>query len=481
MRVDLPAPFWPSRQWTSPARISRSTPSSARAPGNCFTMPRICSSWRVFRWVRIDHGQERRTTSVVGQAKVATSVAQLHERDLQKAEWFTVRMDELLKFAPRPTGAGEMFQLLRDRQPRTRSDLATLTGQARSTIAARVDLLLVLRVRRAGRRGHLDRRTPARHLRVQPRRARRAGRRPRRHALAPRADRPGRARCWPSTTSPIAIAEGPGPVLDRVVELGLELLEHRRTPAQRPGQRRRRPARPRRALDRAADQPADHARLGRRRRARAPRPASCASPSSWTTTSTSWPSASTRRSGPRSTTCCSSRSRPASAPGSSPTARSAAAPRVRPATSATSPSPAGSTCRAAAATPAASRRSPAGRPSPNALAERRPTSADVVALVRAGDLDASREVAGRRPAHRRGPRRVREHAEPVGHRHRRRRGRGRGAPARRHPRGRLPPVAAAGHAAPAHRRVPDQGPRRRARARARWPPSTCCPPPPSTP
>ncbi len=35
-------------------------------------------------------------------------------------------MDELLKFAPKPTGAGEMFQLLRDGQPRTRSDLATL-------------------------------------------------------------------------------------------------------------------------------------------------------------------------------------------------------------------------------------------------------------------------------------------------------------------------------------------------------------------
>ena len=42
--VDLPAPFWPSRQCTSPARTSRSTPSSARTPGNCLTMPRISSS-----------------------------------------------------------------------------------------------------------------------------------------------------------------------------------------------------------------------------------------------------------------------------------------------------------------------------------------------------------------------------------------------------------------------------------------------------
>src|SRR3954462_2320745 len=44
IRVDLPAPFCPSTQWTSPARTSRSMPSSARTPGNSLTMPRICSS-----------------------------------------------------------------------------------------------------------------------------------------------------------------------------------------------------------------------------------------------------------------------------------------------------------------------------------------------------------------------------------------------------------------------------------------------------
>ncbi|WP_084105703.1 ROK family transcriptional regulator [Demequina sp. NBRC 110056] len=36
----------------------------------------------------------------------------------------------------------EVFQILRDGQPRTRSELATLTGLARSTVAARVDSLL---------------------------------------------------------------------------------------------------------------------------------------------------------------------------------------------------------------------------------------------------------------------------------------------------------------------------------------------------
>ncbi|HMO12318.1 MAG TPA: sugar kinase, partial [Actinotalea sp.] len=50
-------------------------------------------------------------------------------------------MDGLTKFAPRPTGVGAMFQLLRDGRPRTRAELAQITGHGRSTIAA-LDLLL---------------------------------------------------------------------------------------------------------------------------------------------------------------------------------------------------------------------------------------------------------------------------------------------------------------------------------------------------
>src|SRR3954470_21874938 len=42
--VDLPAPFWPSRQCTSPGRTSRSTPSRARTPGNDLVMPFMVSS-----------------------------------------------------------------------------------------------------------------------------------------------------------------------------------------------------------------------------------------------------------------------------------------------------------------------------------------------------------------------------------------------------------------------------------------------------
>ncbi|WP_159795056.1 ROK family transcriptional regulator [Puerhibacterium puerhi] len=44
--------------------------------------------------------------------------------------------------APRGAGAGELFQLLRDGRPRTRAELAGITGQARSTVAARIDALL---------------------------------------------------------------------------------------------------------------------------------------------------------------------------------------------------------------------------------------------------------------------------------------------------------------------------------------------------
>src|SRR4026208_1146490 len=38
--VDLPAPFSPSRAWTSPPRRSKSTWSLATTPGTCFVIPR---------------------------------------------------------------------------------------------------------------------------------------------------------------------------------------------------------------------------------------------------------------------------------------------------------------------------------------------------------------------------------------------------------------------------------------------------------
>lgn len=43
---------------------------------------------------------------------------------------------------PLPLGTGEFFQLLRDARPRTRAELIAVTGQARSTVATRIDTLL---------------------------------------------------------------------------------------------------------------------------------------------------------------------------------------------------------------------------------------------------------------------------------------------------------------------------------------------------
>jgi predicted NBD/HSP70 family sugar kinase len=45
---------------------------------------------------------------------------------------------------PNGSGASELFQLLRDGRPRTRAELARLTGLARSTVAGRIDELFAL-------------------------------------------------------------------------------------------------------------------------------------------------------------------------------------------------------------------------------------------------------------------------------------------------------------------------------------------------
>jgi predicted NBD/HSP70 family sugar kinase len=51
-------------------------------------------------------------------------------------------MQDVVKLPPRQSGAGDLFQLLRDGRPRTRADLAAATGQGRSTISARVEALM---------------------------------------------------------------------------------------------------------------------------------------------------------------------------------------------------------------------------------------------------------------------------------------------------------------------------------------------------
>ncbi|PPG05554.1 sugar kinase [Pseudoclavibacter sp. RFBI5] len=51
-------------------------------------------------------------------------------------------IEQLPKPASRQPGPGELFQLLRDGAPRTRAELASVTGQARSTVATRIDMLM---------------------------------------------------------------------------------------------------------------------------------------------------------------------------------------------------------------------------------------------------------------------------------------------------------------------------------------------------
>jgi predicted NBD/HSP70 family sugar kinase len=135
-----------------------------------------------------------------------------------------VRMDELTKFAPRPTGAGEMFQLLRDGQPRTRSDLATTTGQSRSTIAARVDLLLASGlVSPAGEATSTGGRPPATFAFNPAARVVLAVDLGATHARLAVTDLAGTVLA--EHGEQIAIGSGPRAVLDRVVEIGGLLLE----------------------------------------------------------------------------------------------------------------------------------------------------------------------------------------------------------------------------------------------------------------
>lgn len=124
---------------------------------------------------------------------------------------------------PAVSGASELFQLLRDGQPRTRTQLADLLGVARSTVALRVDALMELglvapvddavstggrpssRVAlRTGAKVVLGVDIGASHLRV---------------GLTDLAGRP-----LADASRELLVSEGPRAVLDTVVELGTALL-----------------------------------------------------------------------------------------------------------------------------------------------------------------------------------------------------------------------------------------------------------------
>lgn len=167
MSVDFPAPFWPRRQWTPPARTSRSTLTEQRGAGELLddaAHPRIGrpARWRpVGRSVgrRRPCGEPRGHLLDDGQGKLPRAWQSWRaERDRRKTGGSLCAWTSPTRTAPRPTGIGDMFQpAARRPAPAPAPTLATLlTDRVCSTIAAR------RRAPRVGarlpcRRGHLDR------------------------------------------------------------------------------------------------------------------------------------------------------------------------------------------------------------------------------------------------------------------------------------------------------------------------------------
>jgi predicted NBD/HSP70 family sugar kinase len=132
-------------------------------------------------------------------------------------------MQDVVRLPQRHAGAGELFQLLRDGVPRTRADLAASTGQARSTITTRVDQLLAAGlIAPAGEASSTGGRPPTTF----------AFRPDARLVLAVDLGAPHARLAVTDLAStvlaeaeaPLAIAAGPEVVLDWVVEHGRELL-----------------------------------------------------------------------------------------------------------------------------------------------------------------------------------------------------------------------------------------------------------------
>jgi predicted NBD/HSP70 family sugar kinase len=131
--------------------------------------------------------------------------------------------EQLTRGAARPTGVGQLFQLLRDGQPRTRADLAAVTGQARSTVAARVDQLLASGlVAPAGEASSTGGRPPVTFAFNPRARVVLAVDLGATHARLAVTDLAGQVLA--EHHEALAIAEGPDVVLDRVARVGTDLL-----------------------------------------------------------------------------------------------------------------------------------------------------------------------------------------------------------------------------------------------------------------
>ncbi|MEV5069227.1 ROK family transcriptional regulator [Microbacterium sp. LMI12-1-1.1] len=124
------------------------------------------------------------------------------------------------------TGAGEIFQILRDGRARTKAELATLTGLARSTVSSRVDTLLAAGLLRpAGEAASTGGRPPARVAFNPLAGVVIAVDLGATHATVAVADLA--ADILISNTHPLDIADGPERVLDSVIAEGASLLEQR--------------------------------------------------------------------------------------------------------------------------------------------------------------------------------------------------------------------------------------------------------------
>ena len=193
------------------------------------------------------------------------------------------------------TGAGSLLQLIRGGRARTRADLVELTGLARSTVAQRVEALIELGLVDEAGDGASTGGRPPKALAFNPdaassapptsaSRTRSCG-----HATSPARSSAGSA---PSSTSPPARRR----CSEWMTSASTRCSPRRAGPRARRARGRRRRPRPGRVRHRPAGQAADHARLGR---LPVPSGSPSASPArSWsTTTSTSWPSASTGSAG----------------------------------------------------------------------------------------------------------------------------------------------------------------------------------------
>lgn len=131
--------------------------------------------------------------------------------------------DVLRPTTPSNPGAGEIFQIMRDGVARTKAELASLTGLARSTVALRVDALLAADLLRpAGEAASTGGRPPARvafNARAGLVLAVDLGAT---HATVAIADLAGTI--LDARTRTIDIADGPEPLLDAILDDGAALL-----------------------------------------------------------------------------------------------------------------------------------------------------------------------------------------------------------------------------------------------------------------